>query len=222
MFSEANYTEDSVSVLEERELLQRLVSLGVGYPYGRSWLFKSAIMDTKMLQYKIERELHSHKYSDVGSIIWDAKDHIQNGDDGYYFLDLDKGCILAGGQYPIEDMIVDFTISGADDRVLLRRRKGAHLHFARFLIAPNGVYFLWDNSVSIPLSEFHMLSFISIDNDSTSGLMVDYDSAQSNRPSVFFPRKENNDILQSQLDYDDHCRRKEFESLIWDIGSKKI
>lgn len=222
MFSEVNYTKDLASILEERKLLQQLVSLGVGYPYGRSWLSKSAIMDTKTLQYKIERELHSQKYSDVGSIIGDAKDRIQNGGDGYYFLDLDKGRILAGEQYPVEDIIIDFTLPGAEDRILLRRKKGTHLHVAEFLIAPNGVYFLWDNSVSIPLSEFHMLSFISIDNDSTSGLVVDYDSAQNNRPAVLFPFKENNDILQSQLEHDDHCRRKEFESLIRDIGSKKI
>ena len=214
MFGEVSYTEDSASILEERKLLQQLVSLGVGYPYGKSWLSKAAITDTNTLQCQISKELRSQKYSDAGSIIREVKDRIRNGDDGYYFLDLDKGRILSKGQYLIEDMIVDFTISGADDRVLLRRRKGTCLHETRFLIVPDAVYFLWENRVCIPLNEFHMLSFISSEDTSKSGLVVDYDAAQNNRPLVLFPCEENSDIIQSQLDHDDRCWTAEHESFI--------
>lgn len=214
MFGEVSYTEDSASILEERKLLQQLVSLGVGYPYGKSWLSKAAITDTNTLQCQISKELRSQKYSDAGSIIREVKDRIRNGDDGYYFLDLDKGRILSKGQYLIEDMIVDFTISGADDRVLLRRRKGTCLHETRFLIVPDAVYFLWENRVCIPLNEFHMLSFISSEDTSKSGLVVDYDAAQNNRPLVLFPCEENSDIIQSQLDHDDRCWTEEHESFI--------
>ena len=214
MFGEVSYTEDSASILEERKLLQQLVSLGVGYPYGKSWLSKAAITDTNTLQCQISRELRSRRCSDAGSIIREVKDRIRNGDDGYYFLDLDKGRILSKGQYLIEDMIVDFTISGADDRVLLRRRKGTCLHETRFLIVPDAVYFLWENRVCIPLNEFHMLSFISSEDTSKSGLVVDYDAAQNNRPLVLFPCEENSDIIQSQLDHDDRCWTEEHESFI--------
>lgn len=218
MFGEVNYTGDSTSVLEERKLLQQLVSLGVGYPYGRSGISKAAIADTDTLHRQISRTLSLQKYSDVGSIIREVKDRIRNGDDGYYFLDLNKGHMLAKGQYLIEDMIVDFTISGADDRVLLRRRKGACLHNAGFLVAPNAIYFLWENRVCIPLNEFHMLSFISSDDTSKSGFVVDYDATQSNRPLVLFPCEENSDIIQSQLDHDDRCWTEEHESFIGNIG----
>ena len=214
MFGEVSYTEDSASILEERKLLQQLVSLGVGYPYGKSWLSKAAITDTNTLQCQISKVLRSQKYSDAGSIIREVKDRIRNGDDGYYFLDLDKGRILSKGQYLIEDMIVDFTISGADDRVLLRRRKGTCLHETRFLIVPDAIYFLWENRVCIPLNEFHMLSFISSEDTSKSGLVVDYDAAQNNRPLVLFPCEENSDIIQSQLDHDDRCWTEEHESFI--------
>ena len=147
MFGEVSCARDSASVLEERKLLQQLVSLGVGYPYGKSWFSKAAITDTNTLQCQISRELRSRRCSDAGSIIREVKDRIRNGYDGYYFLDLDKGRILAKEQHPIEDMIVDFTISGADDRGLLRRRKGTCLHETRFLIVPDAVNFLWMNRV---------------------------------------------------------------------------
>ena len=218
MFGEVSYTGDSASVLEERKLLQQIVSLGVGYPYGRQGLSRAAITDTNTLQCQISRELYSRKYSDAGSIIREIKDRIRNGDDGYYFLDLDKGRILAKGQHPIEDMIVDFTISGADDRVLLRRRIGACLHNAGFLIVPDAVYFLWENRVCMPLNEFHMLSFISSDDTFKSGLVVDYDAAQNNRPLVLFPCEENDDIIQFQLDHDDRCWVTEHETVIGNIG----
>lgn len=212
MFGEVNYTGDSTSVLEERKLLQQMVSLGVGYPYGRQGLSRAAITNTNMLQCQITRELRSQKYSDAGSIIQEGKDRIRNGDDGYYFLDLDKGRMLAKGQYLIEDMIVDFAISDADDRVLLRRRKGTCLHEIRFLIVPDAVYFLWENRICMPLNEFHVLSFISSDGTSKSGFVVDYDAAQNNRPLVLFPCEENSDIIQSQLDHDDRCWTEEHES----------
>lgn len=221
MLYDANYVKDSASIWEERKLLQQLISLGVGYPYGKSWLSKAAITDTNMLQCQILRALRSQQYSTLDSTIREVKDCIRNGNEGYYFLDLDKGRIFAEGQHPIEDMIIDFTLSSADDRVLLRRRKGTRLHSAGFLIAPNAVYFLWENRVYIPLSEFHMLSFISIDN-SHSGLVMDYDTAQNSRPLVLFPCEENSDIIQSQLDHDDYCWEEEFESLIGNIGSEKI
>ena len=217
MFGEVSCARDSASVLEERKLLQQLVSLGVGYPYGKSWFSKAAITDTNTLQCQISRELYSRKYSDAGSIIREIKDRIRNGDDGYYFLDLDKGRILAKGQHPIEDMIVDFTISGADDRGLLRRRKGTCLHETRFLIVPDAVNFLWMSRVCVPLKEFHMLSFITVD-DSRSGLVVDYDATQHNKPLVLFPCEENIDIIQAQLDHDDRYWTAERESFIGNIG----
>ena len=212
MFGEVSCARDSASVLEERKLLQQLVSLGVGYPYGKSWFSKAAITDTNTLQCQISRELRSRRCLDAGSIIREVKDRIRNGYDGYYFLDLDKGRILAKEQHPIEDMIVDFTISGADDRGLLRRRKGTCLHETRFLIVPDAVYFLWENRVCIPLNEFHMLSFISSDGTSKFGFVVDYDAVQNDRPLVLFPCEENDDIIQSQLDHDDRCWTEEHES----------
>ena len=218
MFGEVNYTGDSTSVLEERKLLQQIVSLGVGYPYGRQGLSRAAIADTNTLQCQLSRELRSQKYSDAGSIIREVKDRIRNGNDGYDFLDLDKGRILAKRQYLIEDTIVDFTISGADDRVLLRRRKGTCLHETRFLIVPDAVYFLWENRVCIPLNEFHMLSIISSDGTSKSSFVVDYDAAQNNRPLVLFPCEENDDIIQFQLDHDDRCWVTEHETVIGNIG----
>lgn len=214
MFGEVNYTGDSISVLEERKLLQQIVSLGVGYPYGRQGLSRAASTDTNTLQCQLSRELRSQKYSDAGSIIREVKGRIRNGDDGYYFLDLDKGRILAKRQYLIEDMIVDFTISGTDDRVLLRRRNRACLHNTGFLIVPDAVYFLWENRVCMPLNEFHMLSSISSEDTSKFGFVVDYDAVQNNRPLVLFPCEENSDIIQSQLDHDDRCWTEEHESFI--------
>lgn len=217
MFCEDSYNRDSVSVSEERSLLQQIVSLGVGYPYGRSGLSKAAISDTDTLHRQISRILSLQKYSDAGNIICDAKDRIRNRDDGYYFFDLDKGRILAGGQHPIEDIIIDFTLPGADDGVLLRRRKRTCLHNIGFLIAPDAVNFLWMNRVYVPLKEFHMLSFITVD-DSRSGLVVDYDATQHNKPLVLFPCEENIDIIQTQLDHDDRYWTAERESFIGSIG----
>lgn len=190
----------------------------MGYPYGRQGFSRAAISDTDTLHRNVLRTLSSKKYSDVDSIIREAIDHIRNREDGYYLLDLHKGRILAKGQYLIEDMIVDFTISGADDRVLLRRRKGTCLHETRFLIVPDAVYFLWENRVCVLLNEFHMLSFISSDDTSKSGLVVDYDAAQNNRPLVLFPCEENSDIIQSQLDHDDRCWTEERDSSIGGAG----
>ena len=218
MLFEESCNRDSVSALEERSLLQQIVSFGVGYPYGRSGLSKAAISDTDTLHREISRTLSSQKYSDAGNIICDAKDRIRNGDDGYYFFDLDKGRILAGGQHPIEDIIIDFTLPGADDRVLLRRRKGTCLHSIGFLIVPDAVNFLWMNRVCVPLKEFHLLSFITLDGDSKSGFVVDYDAAQNSRPLILFPCEENTDIIQSQLNHDDHCWTAERESFIGNIG----
>lgn len=218
MFNGGNYARDPSGALEERKLLQQVVSLGVGYPYGRQGFSRAAISDTDTLHRNVLRTLSSKKYSDVDSIIREAIDHIRNREDGYYLLDLHKGRILAGGQHPIEDMIIDFTLPGTDDRTLLRRRKGTYLHETRFLIVPNAVYFLWENRVCIPLNEFHMLSFISSDGTYKSGLVVDYDAAQNNRPLVLFPCEENDDIIQSQLDRDDRCWTEEHESFIGNIG----
>ena len=217
MFDVINYTKGSASVFEERKLLQHIVSLGVGYPYGKSGLFNAAISDTDMLYREITRTLNLQKYSDEGSIIRDAKDHIRNGNDGYYLLDLHKGCILGKGQHPVVDVIIDFTLSGTDDRFLLRRRKGTCLHETRFLIVPDAVYFLWSNRVFVSLKEFHTLSFISLDDDSKSGFVVDYDAAQNSRPLILFPCEENSGMIQDQLDQDDHCWTAEHESFIRSI-----
>ena len=83
MLFEESCNRDSVSALEERSLLQQIVSFGVGYPYGRSGLSKAAISDTDTLHREISRILSSQKYSDAGNIICDAKDRIRNGEDGY-------------------------------------------------------------------------------------------------------------------------------------------
>ena len=160
MFSETNYTRDPADALEERELLQQVVSLGVGYPYGRPWFSKAAISNMSGLRGCIPRMRSPQSYSDVGSITQDVQNHIRNGDNGYYLLDLHKGCILANGLHPIEDIIIDFTLSGTDDCILLRRRKGTCLHDTGFLVAPDAVYFLGMDREYIPLSGFHMLSFI--------------------------------------------------------------
>ena len=87
------------------------------------------------------------------------------------------------------------------------------------MIAPNTVYFLWKDSVYNPFKEFHMLSFIRLKDDSRLGFVIDYDAAQNNRPLVLFPYEENNEIIQSQLDRDDHHWRKEHEELLRDIRS---
>lgn len=211
-------TKDSASALEERKLLQQMVSLGVGYPYGKSWFSKAAISDANILHRCISSMLSFQKYSDVGNITRKTENRILNGDDGCYLLDLHRGRILARGQHPIEDIIIDFTLLGTNDRILLRRRKGASLHDIGFLITPNTVCFLGMNRAYISISEFHMLSFISLDNNSRSGFVVDYDATQNDRPLVLFPYEENNDIIQSQLDQDDHCLAEEYKSLIGNAG----
>jgi len=220
MFNEANYSIDSVSVLEERKLLKHMVSLGVGYPYGNRLGFsKATISNADMLHRHISRTLSSQKCSDAGSIIRDAQEHIRSRDDGYYLLDFHKGCVLVNGQHPIEDIIIDLTFWNTDDRVLLRGRKGTRLHDTRFLVVPDAVYFLGMNGACVPLKEFHALSFIRSDDDSKTGFVVDYDVAQNNRPLVIFPCEENSDIIQGQLDHDDHYRAAECESFIGNIGS---
>lgn len=62
-----------------------------------------------------------------------------------------------------------------------------------------------------------MLSFITVD-DSRSGLVVDYDATQHNKPLVLFPCEENIDIIQTQLDHDDRYWTAERESFIGSIG----
>ena len=190
MFYKANYTGDPAGALEEEELLQQVVSLGVGYPYGRPWFSKAAISNMSELLGCIPRTLSLQKYSDVGGITQEAQNHIRNGDNGYYLLDLHKGRILARGQHPIADIIIDFTLQGTDDRVLLRKRKGTCFHDTGFLIAPDGVYFLGMNGEYISLSEFHMLSFIHLDDDSEAGFVVDYDACQRQPENVDFRRNE--------------------------------
>ena len=203
MFGQTNYTGDPVSALEEREILEQMVSLGVGYPYGRPWFSKAAISDANTLRRHISTMCSLQKCSDVGSITQAAQKHIRNGDTGYYLLDLHKGRILVGRQQPIEDIIIDFTLRDTDDRVLLRRRKGTCFHNTGFLTAPNAAYFLGMNR-AYQLDEFHMLSFISLDG-AKSGIVIDYDARQNDRPQVLFPCKENEDIIQYQLDQDDRC-----------------
>ena len=217
MFGETSYTKDPAGALEERELLQQVVSLGVGYPHGRPWFSKAAISNISELRGCIPRMRSLQKCSDVGGITQEAQHHIRNGDNGYYLLDLHKGRILARGQHPIKDILIDFTLSGTDDRVLLRKRKGTCFHDTGFLIVPNAVYFLGMDR-AYQLDEFHMLSFISLDGARSSGLVMDYDVIQTNRPLVLFPCEENNDIIQAQLDHDDHCLTEEYESLARNTG----
>ncbi len=219
MFNETSCTRDSASALEERKLLEQVASLGVGYPYGNRLGFsKAAISNADMLHRHVSRTLSSQKCSEAGSIIREAQDRIRNGNDGYYLLDLHKGRIFARGQHPIADIIIDFTLSGADDRVLLRRRKETRLHDTRFLVVPDEVYFLGMNMTCVSLKEFHALSFIRLDDDSKTGFVVDYDKAQNNRPLVLFPCEENSDIIQDQLDHDDRCWTAERESFIGNTG----
>ena len=214
MFNETNHSRDSASVLEERKLLEQLISLGVGYPYGnRLEISKAATSNADMLHRHISRILSSQKYLDISGIVRDVQCHIRHGDDGYYLLDLHKGRILAKGQHPIEDIIVDFTLLNADDRVSLRRRKDACLHDTRFLVVPDAVYFLGMDRTCVPLQEFHALSFIRLGDDSKTGFVMDYDVTHGNRPLILFPCEENSGMIQAQLDHDDHCWTAEFGHL---------
>ena len=211
MFGETNYARDMANTLEEREILEQMVFLGVGYTQSRFWCSKAAISDMHTLRRYVSRVCSLQKHSDVGSITQEAQKHIRNGDNGYYLLDLHKGCILVRGQYPIEDIIMDLAVSknpDSFDHILIRWRKGNCFPDTRFFIAPNAVYFLWMDR-TYQLNEFHMLSFISL-GGVRSGFVVDYDARQNDQPLVLFPCKENEDIIQSQLDFDDHCRYESF------------
>lgn len=213
------YTKDSTSVLEERQLLQQITSLGVAYSHGRPWFSKAASSDAYVLYALISRSFDFRKYSDKDDIIQEVKGHVRSKDDGYYLLDLYNGRIHGKGQYFIEDTIIDLTLLNTNDRVQLRRRKGNCIHNTSFLIAPNTVYFSWMDSVYNPFKEFHMLSFIRSEDDSRLGLVIDYDATQNNRPLVLFPYEENNEIIQSQLDYDDHRLIEENMEFLSDIRS---
>lgn len=219
MLHETSCTRDSASVLQERELLEQVISLGVGYPYGNKLgISKAAISNADVLHRCISRALNFQKYSDAGNTIQEVQDHIRSGDGGYYLLDLHNGGILAKEQYPIEDIIIDFSSWDTDDRILLRGRKGTCLHDTRFLIVPDKVLFWGMNGILAPLKEFHMLSFICVDGDSKAGFVVDYDATQNVRPLVLFLCEENSDIIQDQLDYDDRCGTEDYESIIGNIG----
>jgi len=219
MLSDVYDTKDLRSVLEERQLLQQITALGVAYSHGRPWFSKTASSDAYMLYRLISKSFDSRKYSDKDDIVQKVKGHRLSKDDSYYLLDLHNGRILGKGQYFIEDAIIDLTLLNTDDRVQLRRRKGNCIHNTSFLIAPSTVYFLWKDSVYNLFKEFHMLSFIRLEDDSRLGLVIDYDATQNNRPLVLFPYEENNEIIQSQLDRDDHRWREECEELLRDIRS---
>ena len=219
MFSDVYDTKDSTSILEERKLLQQITSLGVAYSRGRPWFSKAASSDAYMLYALISRAFGSQKYSDEDDIIQEIKGHKLSKEDGYYLLDLHNGRILGKGQYFIEDAIIDLTLLNTDNRVQLRRRKRTCIHNTSFLIAPNTVYFLWMDSVYNPFKEFHMLSFIRLEDDSRLGFVIDYDATQNNRPLILFPYEENNEIIQSQLDHDDQRSIEEYEELLRDIRS---
>ena len=88
MFSDVYYTKDSTSVLEERQLLQQITSLGVAYSHGRPWFSKAASSDAYMLYALISRSFDFRKYSDKDDIIQEVKGHVRSKDDGYYLLDL--------------------------------------------------------------------------------------------------------------------------------------
>lgn len=211
MFSGTSYSRNPASILEERKLLEQLVSFGVGYPHGNRLGFsEAAIWNTPTLYEQLARLLRPYKDLDATNVIQEAQNHVRHGDDGYYLLDLHKGQILAGGQYPIEDIMIDFTFWNTDERVLLRRRKDACLHDTRFLVVPDAVYFLGMNRTCVPLQEFHVLLFIHLDDDSKTGFVMDYDVSQGNRPLVIFPCEENSGIIQEQLNHDDHCWTEEF------------
>jgi len=217
MLSDVYDTKDSRSVLEERQLLQQITALGVAYPYGRPWFSKAASSNAYMLYRLISRTYSFQKYSDDDDIIQKVKGHVLSKDDGYYLLDLHNGRIFGKGKYFIEDAIIDLTLLNTNDRVQLRRRKGNCIQNTRFLIAPDTVYFLWMDSVYNSFKEFHMLSFIRLEDDSRLGLVIDYDSTQSNRPLVLFPYEENNKIIQSQLDQDDRRLIEENVEFLNDI-----
>ena len=219
MFSDVYDTKDSTSILEEQKLLQQITSLGVAYSHDRPWFSKAAISDAYTLRALISNAFSSLKYSNKDDTIQKVKGHKLSKDDSYYLLDLHNGRILGKGQYFIEDAIIDLTLLNTDDRVQLRRRKWNCIHNTSFLIAPNTVYYLWEDSVYNLLKEFHMLSFVRLEDDSRLGFVIDYDATQNNRPLVLFPYEENNEIIQSQLDRDDHHWRKEHEELLRDIRS---
>lgn len=205
------YTRDPASVLEERELLQQIVSLGVGYPQCKSWGSNAAISNMNTLHGYVSRLASLQRYFDTRSITQEEENRIRSGEYGYYLIDLYNGNILSKEKHSIEDIIIDFTLWDTNDHVQLRRRKGTRLNDIAFLISPNGVFFVGTNRAYIPLNEFHMISFIGSREDSRFGFVVDYDAAQNNRPLVLFPCEENNDIIQAQLDQDDRCLKKECE-----------
>ena len=219
MLSDVYDTKDLRSVLEERQLLQQITALGVAYSHGSPWFSKTASSDAYMLYRLISKSFDSRKYSDKDDIVQKVKGHVLNKDDGYYLLDLYNGRIHGKGQYFIEDTIIDLTLLNTNDRVQLRRKKGNCIQDTCFLIAPSTVYFLCMDSVYNPFKEFHMLSFIRSEDDSRLGLVIDYDATQNNRPLVLFPYEENNEIIQSQLDYDDHRLIEENMEFLSDIQS---
>lgn len=219
MFNETNYSNDPINVLEERKLMEQIVSLGVGYTYGnRLSSSPAAISHADMLYRLISKTINFRECPDASNIICDAQASIRNGDNGYYLLDLHKGCLLVKGQHPIEDILIDFTFRNTTDRVSLRKRKGVCLHNIRFLAEPDVIYFLGMNRICIPLKEFHALSFIRLDGDFKTGFVVDYDAARNDRPLILFPCKENSSIIQAQLDHDDHCCTMEWSPFTDDIS----
>lgn len=216
--NEEIYTRDPASVLEERKLLQQIVALGVGYPYCKSWGSNAAISDSGTLHGVVLRMENIQKSLDTASITQEDERRIRMGEGGYYLIDLYNGYILSRGKHPIDDIIIDFTLLDTDDHILLRKRKGTHINNMAFLISPKGVFFVGTNRACIPFREFHMISFVGSGDNSKSGFVVDYDAAQNDRPLVLFPCEENNDIIQTQLDQDDRCRKEEYKSFLGDIG----
>lgn len=215
MFDEAR---DPVSILEERELLQQIVSLGVGYPHCKSWGSNSAISDMSTLSLLISRMGSYQKYYDLENIIHEAGNRIRSGAEGYYLIDLYNGHILSKEKYRIEDIIIQFTILNRNDRFNIRRRRGTRLQNMVFLISPKGVFFVGVERAYFPFKEFHMISFVSSSGKSKSGFVVDYDAVQNNRPLVLFPCEENNDIIQDQLDKDERYFKEERKAFLKHIG----
>ncbi len=206
MFDEINYTADSVNAFEERRVLRQIISNGVGYRFQRPELCREVISDTNRFHIYIWRTVRSANRLDYGRVLPENKRHFQSRENGYCMIDLDNVRLLVKGrEFRIKNVIIGFTSYVTDENVLIGNRRWAYIPDTRFFVTPSTVYFLQVDQGYIPLSQFHMLSFISSDEGYESALVIDYDATQNSRPLVLLPCEENFDIIRSEIDCDDRA-----------------